>query len=691
MKRGTWLTVLVCAFSLPAAPARAVDEAEVKQAMDRGVAYLKSLQQADGTWVHPASHEPGRAAGQSGCTALVGLTLLECGVPTDDPAIQKAAAFVRHASIAETATYSLALNILFLDRLGEDIDVALIQSMAVRLLAGQATDGAWHYSCPGQGEEEYRRLSTKLQGHSEFRSRSEVPKPQPGEKRSTEPLPQQIRNQLARIPAGGARAGDLRHTDHSNTQFAILGLWVARRHGIPADRALARVAEHFRATQNPDGGWGYWFGALPGGARRMAMHGSTPSMTCAGLLGLAAAYAASTSSLRAGSAGKEPAGRAESEDKALASIAKDLHVRKGLKALGSSLAVSPVESMPGPEFAPPNRRGQPFPAAGEPPADAQSERRARSPMGRGESAAPFPFKIGPGRAGKAYYFLWSLERVGVAYGLEKIGGKDWYTWGAAILLANQEADGSWRGAYAQGGPDTCFALLFLRRANLAKDLNASLQGKVKNPSTVELRGSGVDLKGIENLKPLKPAIDPNETSDEAAPPPEPPTAKLPTTAPPVPREHASAARLSAELVEAPPNRQDSVLQKLCDGKGSEYSQALALAIAQLSGEVKKKAREGLAERLSRLKIDNVLTYLDDENMELRRAAAIACALKEANGAAGKLIELLEDRELPVQRAAYAALKSLSGQDFGPAAKVSSDDKAKAVAAWRAWWKQHPGK
>ena len=99
----------------------------------------------------------------------------------------------------------------------------------------------------------------------------------------------------------------------------------------------------------------------------------------------------------------------------------------------------------------------------------------------------------------------------------------------------------------------------------------------------------------------------------------------------------------------------------------------------------------ICNRLSRLKIDNVLAYLDDEDLELRRAAALACALKEARETAGRLIELLEDPELPVQRAAYAALKSLSGKDFGPAAKVSGDDKAKAIAAWRAWWKQHPGK
>jgi hypothetical protein len=686
MKRGIWLAGIACTLSLPASPACAADEAEVKQAIDRGVAHLRSLQQADGTWLHPSAHEPGRFAGQTGCTALVGLTLLECGVPPDDPAFQKAAAFVRTSSISETATYSLALNILFLDRFGTDVDVALIQSMAVRLLAGQAADGAWHYSCPGQGEEEYRRLTSKVQEQSELIGRSELSKPQLRERRSADTLPQQIRNQLARIPAGGARPGDVRRTDNSNTQFAILGLWVARRHGIPVERALARVAEHFRATQNPEGGWGYWFGAAPVAAHKMGMHGSTPSMTCAGLLGLAAA---SASSLRTGAVTTEAGGHAGKADKAQ-TIGKDLHVRKGLMALGSSLIISPVEASPGPEAVSSDRRRQLLPAGSAPAADAQPQRRAVSPAGRGGPGAAFPFKIGPSKAGKAYYFLWSLERVGVAYGLEKIGGKDWYTWGAAILLANQEDDGSWRGAYSQGGPDTCFALLFLRRANLVKDLSASLQGKVKDPSTVELRGGG-GFKGMEDLKPLRPAIDPNETSEEPAPQSEQPTGRLPTTSPPVAKEKASIARLSAELVKAPSDRRDQVLEKLRGGKGSEYSQALALAIAQLSGEAKKKAREGLAERLSCLKIDNVLTYLDDEDMELRRAAAIACALKEAKEATGRLIKRLEDPEAPVQRAAYAALKSLTGQDFGPAPQSSSEDRAKAVTAWRKWWEQHPSK
>ena len=77
-----------------------------------------------------------------------------------------------------------------------------------------------------------------------------------------------------------------------------------------------------------------------------------------------------------------------------------------------------------------------------------------------------------------YYFLWSLERVGVLYNLPKIDGKDWYAWGRGPLLAKQNKDGSWTGGNYWGSNnilDTCFALLFLKQANLAKDLTNKLQ------------------------------------------------------------------------------------------------------------------------------------------------------------------------------------------------------------------------
>jgi len=78
---------------------------------------------------------------------------------------------------------------------------------------------------------------------------------------------------LIRVPMGD---------DNSNTQFALLGLWTARRHGVPVDRTLLLSDHRFAVSQHPDGSWGYSF---KGG-------GATPQMTGVGLLGLALGHGA---------------------------------------------------------------------------------------------------------------------------------------------------------------------------------------------------------------------------------------------------------------------------------------------------------------------------------------------------------------------------------------------------------------
>lgn len=74
-----------------------------------------------------------------------------------------------------------------------------------------------------------------------------------------------------------------------------------------------------------------------------------------------------------------------------------------------------------------------------------------------------------------FYLLYGLERVGTLNELEKIGTHEWYSEGARWLLGNQSGDGSWTDArWATDNwhthprqYDTCFALLFLRRASRA--------------------------------------------------------------------------------------------------------------------------------------------------------------------------------------------------------------------------------
>jgi hypothetical protein len=65
-----------------------------------------------------------------------------------------------------------------------------------------------------------------------------------------------------------------------------------------------------------------------------------------------------------------------------------------------------------------------------------------------------------------YYFLYGLERAGMLYGTEIMGQHKWYPAGAKQLCADQKGDGSWGG----GTVDTCFAILFLKRATRPLDV-----------------------------------------------------------------------------------------------------------------------------------------------------------------------------------------------------------------------------
>ena len=52
-----------------------------------------------------------------------------------------------------------------------------------------------------------------------------------------------------------------------------------------------------------------------------------------------------------------------------------------------------------------------------------------------------------------------------------------------------------------------------------------------------------------------------------------------------------------------------------------------------------------------------------------------------------IIARLSDPEPGVVRAARAALKALTEQDFGPAADATREESDKALAAWKAWWRK----
>jgi hypothetical protein len=628
--RGGALAAFVLLLLGPALPGadKIASPRKIQRAVKRGVAFLQSLQKDDGTWAYlPRGNE------NVGSTALAALTVLECGVPAKDKGVQKAADLLRARTISLTDTYSLALAILFLDRLGDPGDVALIESMTVRLLAGQSKLGTWTYTCPAVSEAEVNRLTDHVKQRAELVAKGKLPKKRPG-RRTERDLPREIVAQVVQINRQQAgREGT--EDDLSNTQFATLALWVSRRHGLPVDAALERLANRCRTLQLANGAWAYkrppGMGAL---MSRNPRHMGTGAMTCAGLLGLAVGQGAVQERRQA----RDP------KAKKPLKLSKDRSLRDGLNALAACI--------------------------GEPAAD------------------PKAVAVLGDWAGRSYYYLWSLERVAMIYGLRKIGKKDWYTWGSQILLTNQSSDGGWNGAFRAGGVDTCFALLFLRRSNLAADLTSTLRGVLPASGEVALKTGGVGGRALVLGKDIRAGVrrrDKNEKPDDLRP-----KQKKAVLADPGDDQAAQIARLSAALVKAPAKRQGALLDKLKESKGVVYTEALAGSIPLLKGDLQARARQALAERLLRMSVGTLRDKLHDDNLEIRRAAARACAQKKVRTLIPDLIALLTDPEPPVARSAHQALKDLTGKDFGPEADATRAERKAAVKKWRAWWKKQKG-
>jgi hypothetical protein len=417
--------------------------------------------------------------------------------------------------------------------------------------------------------------------------------------------------------------------DNSNTQFATLAVWVARRHGIQADNALTAVKTRFHQSQQPDGGWPYlWLRA-----------GSTPPMTCAGLLGLAAGHAAaSQATLRTQSEKKKTEGQ-QAEAPELKPL-RDPAINGGFAFLGEWI----------------DGRGGTF------------GWRIGSWQNREMSAHTAGFVN--------YYLLWSIERVCMVYNRRVLGHREWYPWGAEILLTAQRPDGSWSAtANADDGVDTSFALLFLNRSNLAPDLTATLKTRLSQEQA-KLTAS-LPAENINKSTAKAPPAEKRRTGPELV---------MPGKGS-APNENASdeAAKLSEKVAKADREEQRTLINKLRDEKGAIHTEALAMCIAQLDRPNRAYAREALAERLARMSETTLAEKLHDENAEVRRGACLACAMKESKRFIPDLVRLLEDHEALVARAAHAALVSLTGEDLGPAANAEEAEHKRALEQWKEKW------
>jgi hypothetical protein len=424
------------------APAQAqpqqATQAAINQAIDRGVSYLRSNQNPNAGW--GKGTKPGSDGGWlPGYTSLAGLTLIECGVSTSDPGLQAALNGVRSVYLDLDSTYEVALAILFLDRMGEKSDRGKIQHLAGKLIVGQSPSGGWGYKVPNKAKADVDKLLDALRklapaqvatgpnprgrprslGLCIKMSEDTAARPEP---KAVDPVKAQAAA-VANLPPGLKRLPIF-------ADLASLVLDDPKDKGSdPVTPTTDNSNTHFAvlglwASRKYDVPTDRSFGLLVNRFRTsQGPNGSwtypyvkngangPPAMTCAALLGIAIGHV-----LKA-----DPNVRPE----------KDPQVINAFSFLSGTI-------------------GQP----------------AGTIAGR-----PTPKAVG------GYYFLWGMERIAVLYDVSQLDKKDWYLWGAEILLGHQESDGSWLdGGYPGENviPNTCLALLFLKRANLTPELSRRL-------------------------------------------------------------------------------------------------------------------------------------------------------------------------------------------------------------------------
>jgi hypothetical protein len=217
-------------------------------------------------------------------------------------------------------------------------------------------------------------------------------------------IPALDRGRPPRVRGPGVRS------DNSNTQFAALALWAARRRGLPLERTLALVVKRFRTSQSPTGGWGYGYGYTVGSGHNWF---GSPTMTCAGLLGLAVGHGLAAD-IKGG-------GKGDGKDEAVA---------RALKALSTGIGQEPKWS---------KRLGQ-----------------DRFNLYLLWSVERVGVLYRLGKIGKVDWYTWGVDIL-----LEhQLDDGSWCGYGYA---------GS------DKTTDTCLALLFLKRVNLTQDLTQKLR------------------------------------------------------------------------------------------------------------------------------------------------------------------------------------------------------------------------
>jgi len=439
--------VLGWCFLFLVASAVALDKKAVDAAVKRGVEFLKSQQQPDGSWTGlRARNYP------MGYTALVLLALLKAGVDPEDECIKKGFDYLRKLPFRKV--YSVSVLILALEALYEPPSLEKLKE------AGKKGDlSKWRTEVcktPRKRARDHFRRKAKRFDKAWLR-------------RAVEWL-LKVRNKqgIWRYPERGY--------DHSNTQYALLALCAAKRLGIkiPADVWMG-VAKHFIESQEKEGPEVEPF-FVPAADLPLSKLEKAVEEALKGLRKILKeeekmgkkVKSKELERWRTKAIEKEVGKVFPPERRSVKMFARGWKYRDDSKEVTGSMTTAGLASLVICKWGLAKRLER----GGKNPFLEKLNQAIRD--GAAWLAHHFSVFSNPGRSDNRwlYYYLYGLERAGVLAMVERFGDHKWYEEGVKWLLSQQRADGAWIETTPshKGGEDavvtTAFALLFLKRGTV---------------------------------------------------------------------------------------------------------------------------------------------------------------------------------------------------------------------------------
>lgn len=443
-----------------------IDPKRLSEAVKKGVAWLKGQQKADGSWVGSAGTE-GNFPG--GCTALTLFALLKCGVERNDPVIAKGFNFCFNVPNQQMPPDPNNPGQPQPKMGGWEHRVYSVSCLILALEARYA---------PNEKKDAPKPNTVK---HDKWVTTPYEEKVRKNFRKNATPQDRQVMDELVkwllsqqqsnvwRYP-GPAQDGNVE--DASNTQYAMLALNSARRLGFPIlPEIWAKVADYFVKYQEKDGPEVEWF-PIPGADFPVSKLKKMADKVMDSLR-------KELRKERAASWGNKDKGEVEKSGPKTTVVIEDPYQKFGVekvKMYARGWGYIPQGKAPQHQWMETICGSMTTSGAAAlmickaslegTGAYRKFEKSINKGIrdGCGWLAHKFTVTENPLRGGYHYYYLYGLERVGVLTLCRRLGKHDWYEEGANYLLGAQSGGGSWTAGGESPLVNTCFALLFLKRA-----------------------------------------------------------------------------------------------------------------------------------------------------------------------------------------------------------------------------------